>query len=288
MASSYSASAYTDPGYTRNIDDTLMAAANPLAANPTGSAADPASMASLFMANRARRKPAATAKPQNTTGASPANVQSHTREMLGNAGLAAGLQAAQAAVSLVPTTMDRENNQRLRELKEMQAQGRLGLSADQAAVYDQALSGARALAAGSQQAMEANAAASGTRTSAASLSRIQRDTQRGMLEQATEVGLAKADANRKAAEAQLLEMQQRLAAKDARQKQMLGAAASAIGAGGEMLGQVRAGRAIGQMDLSGLDLSAEEAATFMDALERHPQQAPLLVSLLAGRSPRSE
>jgi len=299
MASPYANTRYLSQDYTRpDPDEELLGAAAPAPlTQPTLSIdqysdkkrQDPAGFGAMFMERRAAAPAVpAAAPPQNATAPAAAQRRGHRREMLSTLGSAAGFQAAQAVTNLIPTTMDRANNQRLRELEEMRKSGNLGLSADESEHYNRALTGARALARSSAQRQEAQAAANGSRTSAAAQSRIQRDTQRGMLEQATKVGLAKADANYQAKQAQLMEEQQRLAAKDQRQKQGLSALSQGIGAAGALAGQVRAGRAIEQLDLSALDLSAGEAATLTSAIYQNPGQANALVKMFSGLAPRTD
>lgn len=177
--------------------------------------------------------------------------QAQRSDLGGAAGLSAGLQAAQLAAMLMRTAQDKENKKRLEELEKLRDQGRLGLKGAELAQAETAmLNPQRALATEQRKRSEAQMAGMGQQLSAADLLRAEKVSQQQVQDQTFKAGATISQMNLDEAQRQLTELQQRIAYKGERQKGKLEALSQAIGQGGQLLGQVRATRAVPQLDLS--------------------------------------
>lgn len=177
--------------------------------------------------------------------------QAQRSDLAGAGAISAGLQAAQLAAMLMPTAQDRENKKRLEELEKLRDQGRLGLTgAERAEAETAMLNPVRALATEQRQRSEAQMAGMGQQLSAADLQRAEKVSQQQAQDKAFQAGATISQMNLDRAQQQLTELQQRIAYKSERQKGRLEAGSQAIGQAGQLLGQVRATKAVPQLDLS--------------------------------------
>lgn len=165
------------------------------------------------------------------------------KELAINMGVGLAAQGAQSLASLIPTAQDRENRERLGELREMRDQDRLGLSPAERTLMERTqLDPVRALAREQRLREEDRAGASGGRD-VASLTRATREERRNVNEAARRAGESISRANLERAEELLAELDRRTAYKSQRQGERIGAVTEAIGEGAGLVGQVMAGNA---------------------------------------------
>lgn len=198
-----------------------------------------------------------------------------------NAGIMAGLGAAQFGLSFVPTAYDRYNRERLDELQGLQDQGRLGLSGAQRQQMEQEVfDPVAAQAHAGRLRQESLQASMGDAASAADVTRAQREEQRNISQAANRAGLQISRANLEEANAQLQEIEERTAYKGERASQRLEQGAQAIGAVAPLVGQIQAANAVKGVDWK--NLSPEDRQMAMSLANAGPQQAYWYQSLLAG------
>lgn len=152
-------------------------------------------------------------------------------------------QAAQLGLQLVPTSAERENVSQIESLRDLETQGKLGLSqAERSRVSRQLMDPSRMLVREQQRAEEARIAGQAGSRSAAGLARGQRETRRALQEAGAAAGntLAMADLNRVAE--QRNELQERIAAQGRNEARRRQAGGQFIGSLAKPVGQYMASR----------------------------------------------
>lgn len=189
----------------------------------------------------------------NLLDPSAGQMRAHRAEMAKNLGRAGLTEAVSFALEAMPTAQDIENNRRVRELKKMRDEDRLGLSGgERRAATAERMNPVAALAAESRMRTEGAMAAAGGGMSAADITRAQREEQRLVAEQARRAG-AEIDAlDRQRAAEQLKELDSRIAYKGARQGQLLQSAVSRIDRVSQQAGRMAAGQVPEELDLGAL------------------------------------
>ena len=201
------------------------------------------------------------------------------------AALSAGLGAGQLALSFIPTAYDRYNRERLGSLQDLQAQGQLGLTSGQREQMEQeAFAPVAAQAHASRLRQEGLQASMGNAASAADVTRAQREETRAVNQAAQQAGLAISRANLDEANAQLQEIEERVAYKGGRATGRLEQGSKAIGALAPLAGRVAAAQRIKGVDWE--KLSPEDRQLAMALASENPEKTYAMQALIAGMGTR--
>jgi len=243
---------------------------------PTGQDLDP-QYANAFQGDVQSRQPWWAAAADLTRQAGP------------ELAVGAATTAAQYGLMAAPTAYDRENKAELERLRQMQAQGRLGLDEQERQIMErQQLSPVRAIA-GEQQMRDEAAMASSGNYSAAARDAFLRRGRDAVAEQARRAGLAIAEQDLARKRQQEREIQERTAYQAQTQQRNRQFLAQALGGLAEPIGTAMAGRAVAEVDMEGLirKFGATDAMAIRAAVARgefDPREANQLATttLLTG------
>ena len=169
--------------------------------------------------------------------------------------------AGQYGLMAAPTAYDRENKAELARLRELQAQGRLGLDEQERQILErQQLSPVRAIAGEQQMRDEALMASTGNLSAATQDAALRRGRE-AVAEQARRAGLNIAEADLARRREQEREIQDRTAYKAQTQQRNRQFLAQALAGLAEPTATALAGRAVPEVDMTGLvkKFGAEEA-----------------------------
>lgn len=218
-----------------------------------------------------------------------AEVSAHRRDMARNAGISGALAGVQLLTELVPTAQDVENGRRIRELRRMKEQGELGLTGSerQMAIAER-LNPVAAFAREARLDREAAVASQGGTTSAANLTRLNREEDRTIADASYRAGADIDALHRQKVADQLAELDSRIASKGQRQGEILQAASERIGEVAPVVGLIEAGRSTQMADTAALeakygkDAAADLMKRVLSIKDKGKRQATLDLLLADG------